>query len=71
MVCYSLSVHLYKKKDIWSSTYVHCLVHVLANTANVLLYNRVGVVGVGMGDRQPPSGGAPAFCPRSDAPFFR
>ena len=70
MVCYKLSVHLYKKKDIWSSTYVHCLVHVLANTANVFLYNRVGV-GVGMGDRQPPSGGAPAFCPRSDAPFFR
>lgn len=72
MMCYSLSVHLYKKKDIWSSTYVHCLVHLLANTANVLLYNRVGVgVGVEMGDRQPPSGGAPAFCPRSDAPFFR
>lgn len=66
MMCYSLSVHLYKKKDIWSSTYVHCLVHVLANTANVFLYNRVGVgvgVGVGMGDRQPPSGGASAFCP--------
>lgn len=79
IMCYSLSVHLYKKKDIWSSTYVHCLVHLLANTANVFLYNRVGVgvggvgvgVGVGMGDRQPPSGGAPAFCPRSDAPFFR
>ena len=74
MVCYKLSVCLYKKKDIWSSTYVHCLVHVLANTANVLLYNRVGVGDVGgvrMGDRQPPSGSAPAFCPRSDAPFFR
>ena len=74
MGCYCLSLHLYKKKDIWSSTYVHCLVHVLANTANVLLYNRVSVgggVGVGMGNRQPPSGGAPAFCPRSDAPFFR
>ena len=69
IMCYKLSVHLYKKKDIWSSTYVHCLVHLLANTANVFLYNRVG--GVGMGDRQPPSGGAPAFCPRSDAPFFR
>ena len=78
MGCYWLSLHLYKKKDIWSSTYVHCLVHLLANTANVLLYNRVNVsvvggggVGVGMGNGQPPSGGAPAFCPRSDAPFFR
>ena len=64
MMCYSLSVHLYKKKDIWSSTYVHCLVHVLANIANVVLYS-------GIRNRQPPSGGAPAFCPRSDAPFFR
>lgn len=64
MVCYSLSVHLYKKKDIWSSTYVHCLVHVLANIANVVLYS-------GIRNRQPPSRGAPAFCPRSDAPFFR
>ena len=78
MGCYWLSLHLYKKKDIWSSTYVHCLVHLLANIANVLLYNRVSVsvvgdggVGVWMGNRQPPSGGAPAFCPRSDAPFFR
>lgn len=64
MMCYFLSLHLYKKKDIWSSTYVHCLVHVLANIANVVLYS-------GIRDGQPPSGGAPAFCPRSDAPFFR
>ena len=65
--CYSLSVHLYKKKDIWSSTYVHCMVHVLANIANVLLYNRVG-----MGrNRKPPTGSATPFCPCSDAPFFR
>ena len=62
--CYPLSVHLYKKKDIWSSTYVHCLVHVLANIANVVLYS-------GIRNSQPPSRGAPAFCPRSDAPFFR
>jgi len=64
IVCYNLSVHLYKKKDIWSSTYVHCLVHVLANIANVVLYS-------GIRDGQPPCGGTPAFCPRSDAPFFR
>ena len=64
MMCYFLSLHLYKKKDIWSSTYVHCLVHVLANIANVVLYS-------GIRDGQPPSGSAPAFCPRSDAPFFR
>ncbi len=68
MGCYCLSLHLYKKKDIWSSTYVHCLVHVLANSANVVLYSGIRD---GMGNRQPPSGGAPAFCPRSDAPFFR
>jgi hypothetical protein len=76
MGCYCLSLQLYKKKDIWGSTYVHCLVHLLANIANIFLYNQVsglggGGVGVGMGNGQPPSGGAPAFCPRSDAPFFR
>jgi hypothetical protein len=64
--CYHLSVNLYEKKYIWSSTYVHCMVHVLANTANVLLYNRVG-----MGNSQRPIVSAPAFCPSSDAPFFR
>ena len=68
MMCYCLSLHLYKKKDIWGSTYVHCLVHVLANIANVVLYSGIRV---GMGNGQPPSGGTPAFCPRSDAPFFR
>ena len=68
MGCYCLSLHLYKKKDIWSSTYVHCLVHVLANSANVVLYSGIRD---GMGNGQPPSGSAPAFCPRSDAPFFR
>jgi hypothetical protein len=69
--CYQLSVHLYKKKDIWNSTYVHCLVHVVANVANVLLYNRVSMGGGGGGGGgQPPTGSAPAFCPRSDASFF-
>jgi hypothetical protein len=64
--CYHISVNLYEKKYIWSSTYTHCMVHVLANTANVLLYNRVG-----MGNNEPPIVSAPAFCPSNDAQFFR
>jgi hypothetical protein len=63
---YYLSVNLYKKKYIWSSTFAHCIMHTVANTANVFLYNRIG-----MGNSQPPIESAPAFCPLSDAPFFR
>ena len=76
MICYPVSLHLHKKKDLWGSTYVHCLLHLAANVANVLLYsggcNSVGVgVGVGVGDWNPPSRSTAPFCPCSDAPFFR
>lgn len=65
MTCYPVSLHLHKKKDLWGSTYVHCLLHIVANIANLVLY------GGGVGNRNPPSRSAPAFCPTSDAPFFR
>jgi hypothetical protein len=70
--CYPVSVYLYKKKDIWGSTYVHCLLHVVANIANVVLYNGLGGIRGGGGDRDrnPPSGSAAPFCPCSDAPFL-
>jgi len=68
--CYPVSVYLYKKKDLWGSTYVHCLLHVVANIANVLLYSG-GCCRVGVGDGNPPSRSAAPFCPCSDAPFFR
>ena len=67
--CYPVSVYLYKKKDLWRSTYVHCLLHVVANVANVLLYS--GLSGIRGGDRNPPIGSAAPFCPCSDAPFLR
>ena len=67
--CYPASIYLHKKKDIWGSTYVHCLLHVVANIANVVLYSGLGVIRGG--DRNPPSRSAALFCPCSDAPFFR
>lgn len=76
VVCYPVGVYLHKKNDLLGSTYVHCLLHLAANVANVLLYsggcNSVGVgVGVGVGDWNPPFGSTAPFCPCSDAPFFR
>ena len=74
VVCYPVGVYLHKKNDLLGSTYVHCLLHLAANVANILLYSggcsSVGV-GVGVGDRNPPFGSAAPFCPCSDAPFFR
>ena len=69
--CYPTSIYLHKKKDIWGSTYVHCLLHVVANVANMVLYNGLGGIRVGVGDRNPPIGSAALFCPCSDAPFLR
>jgi hypothetical protein len=68
--CYPVSLHLHKKKDLRGSTYVHCLLHVVANIANLVLYSGGGGVG-GVRNRNPPSGSAAPFCPTSDAPFFR
>lgn len=36
---YLLGVYYYKKKLFWHSTYAHCGLHILANTANVILYS--------------------------------
>lgn len=72
MGCYPVSIYLYKKKDIWGSTFVHCLLHIVANIANMVLYYGVGVGGGdGISNRNPPCRSAAAFCPCSDAPFFR
>jgi hypothetical protein len=62
--CYPASIYLYKKKDLWRSTYVHCLLHIVGNIANMVLYS-------GLGGRNPPSGSTAPFCPCSDSPFLR
>ena len=71
MICYPVSLHLHKKKDLWGSTYVHCLLHVVANIANLVLYGGGGSSGSSVGNGNPPSRSAAPFCPTSDAPFFR
>ena len=71
MICYPISLHLHKKKDLWGSTYVHCLLHVVANIANLVLYGGGGSSGSSVGNGNPPSRSAAPFCPTSDAPFFR
>ena len=40
-VLYGISWYLYKKGYSWSSTISHVLIHIVANIANVLLYNRL------------------------------
>ena len=35
---YGLGVYYYKKNLHWHSTYAHCLLHIVANIANVILY---------------------------------
>ena len=34
--------YLYKKKYYWSSTYVHCMLHIMANISNMVLYSGDG-----------------------------
>lgn len=36
--CYPISYYLYNEKKYWASTYIHCLLHLLANFTNGLLY---------------------------------
>jgi hypothetical protein len=36
---YPLGIYYYKKKMYWNSTYVHCLLHIIANIANIVLYS--------------------------------
>ena len=39
---YPTSIYLYKKKCYWWSTYVHCMVHIVANISNAVLYGDWG-----------------------------
>ena len=70
---YPMSIYLYKKKCYWWSTYVHCMVHIVANMGNLVLYSDGGNGGNGgdVGVCRPPSRGAAAFCPFSYPCFFR
>jgi hypothetical protein len=36
---YPLGIYYYKKKLFWHSTYVHCILHIIANIANLVLYS--------------------------------
>ncbi len=65
---YPMSVYFYKKKCYWWSTYVHCMLHIIANIGNVVLYSGDGGV---TGVCHPPRWSAAAFCPLSYACFFR
>ena len=39
---YPMSIYLYKKKCYWGSTYAHCMLHIIANIGNVVLYSGNG-----------------------------
>ena len=68
---YPVSIYLYKKEFYWWSTYVHCIVHIAGNMANLVLYDGVCGGGGDVGVCRPPSRGAAAFCPFSYPCFFR
>jgi hypothetical protein len=36
---YPLGIYYYKKKRYWISTYSHCMLHIIANIANWILYS--------------------------------
>lgn len=36
---YPIGYYYYNKKDYWSSTYSHILLHIFANLANIILYS--------------------------------
>jgi hypothetical protein len=36
---YPLGIYYYQKKLFWHSTYVHCILHIISNIANVILYS--------------------------------
>ena len=35
---YMLGIYFYKKGMLWKSTYSHCMLHILANSATIILY---------------------------------
>lgn len=39
MLCYPISNYYYRKQRLWASTYWHCLLHIIANSANIILYS--------------------------------
>ena len=78
---YLLSNYLHKKKCYWGSTYTHCMLHVAANLANIVLYSgdggsdggaggSDGGVDGGCGVCDPPIWSAASFCPLSYSCFF-
>ena len=70
---YPMSNYLYKKKYYWSSTCAHCMLHIVANIANVVLYRGDvgGDMGRDVGVCRPPFWSAAAFCPFGYPCFFR
>lgn len=36
---YPISIYYYNKKQYWLSTYAHCMVHIIANISNFILYS--------------------------------
>jgi hypothetical protein len=38
---YPLGMYYYRKKQYWYSTYLHCALHIIANIANMVLYQRI------------------------------
>ncbi len=80
---YPIGNYLHKKKYYWGSTFTHCMLHIVANISNMVLYSgdvdgggngggNAGLdVGVGVGVCSPPFWSAAAFCPFSYPCFFR
>ena len=74
---YPMNIYLYKKKYYWGSTIAHCMLHIMANISNVVLYsgNCRGDMGSAVrstvGSCHPPSWSAAAFRPFGYPCFFR
>ncbi len=34
-----IDVYYYNKRNYWYSTYAHCMLHLIANIANIILYS--------------------------------
>ena len=39
LALYPISIYYYNKKQYWYSTYAHCMVHIIANVSNFILYS--------------------------------
>jgi hypothetical protein len=37
--CYPIGIYYYDKKLYWHSTYAHCMLHIIANISNIVLYS--------------------------------